>query len=159
MVRALKRYRTQSLDYFSSRIKIPKIDYDAWIYALRAACAGCLALYISFSLNLDGSHWALTTCYIVGGQRQTGSILAKSAARIVGTLVGVVASFTLVNAFAQERVLFICCFAAWLSICAYFSHYQRGALGLCLGSVWIPHRHRRGSCGIGAEPSLQCNYE
>jgi len=41
-------------------------------------------------------------------------------------VVGVVASFTLINAFAQERVLFICCFAAWLSICAYFSHYQRG---------------------------------
>src|SRR6266481_573649 len=126
MVRALKRYRTQFLDYFSSRIKIPKIDYDSWIYALRAACAGCLALYISFSLNLDGSHWALTTCYIVGSERQSGPILAKSAARIVGTLVGVMASFTLVNGFAQERVLFICCFAAWLSICAYFSHYQRG---------------------------------
>jgi hypothetical protein len=34
--------------------KIPKIDWDAWIYALRAACAGCLGLYISFSLNLAG---------------------------------------------------------------------------------------------------------
>jgi uncharacterized membrane protein YccC len=123
---ALDRYGTQFLDYLRPRINIAKIDCDAWIYALRAACAGCLALYISFSLNLDGAHWALTTCYIVGGQRQAGSILAKSAARIVGTLVGVVASFTLVNAFAQERVLFICCFAAWLSICAYFSHYQRG---------------------------------
>ena len=91
---------------------------------MRAACAGCLALYISFSLDLDGSHWALTTCYIVGAERQSGRILAKSAARTVRTLVGVVASFTLVNAFAT-RVLFICCFAAWLSICAYFSHYQR----------------------------------
>jgi uncharacterized membrane protein YccC len=126
MKRALERYGTQFLDYFGSRIKIPPIDYDAWIYALRAACAGCLGLYISLSLNLDGSHWALTTCYIVGGERQSGRILAKSAARIVGTLVGVVASFTLVNAFAQERVLFISCFAAWLSLCAYFSHYQRG---------------------------------
>jgi uncharacterized membrane protein YccC len=94
MKRALERYGTQFLDYFGSRIKIPPIDYDAWIYALRAACAGCLALYISLSLNLDGSHWALTTCYIVGGERQSGRILAKSAARIVGTLVGVVASFT-----------------------------------------------------------------
>jgi Fusaric acid resistance protein family len=118
--RALKRYGTQFLDDFSSR-KIPKIDYDPWIYALRAACAGSLALYISFSLNLAGSHWALTTCYIVGSERQSGRILAKSAARIVGTLVGVNASFTLVNGFGQERVLFICCFAAWLSICAYFS--------------------------------------
>ena len=119
MKRALKRYGTQFLDYFSSRITIPKIDHDAWIYALRAACAGCLALYISFSLDLHGSNWALTTCFIVGSERQSGRILAKSAARIVGTLVGVMASFTLVNAFAQERVLFICCFAAWLSICAY----------------------------------------
>src|SRR4029077_12291773 len=85
------------------------IDHDAWIYALRAACAGCLALYISFSLDLHGSNWALTTCFIVGSERQSGRILAKSAARIVGTLVGVVASFTLVNAFAQERVLFISC--------------------------------------------------
>jgi uncharacterized membrane protein YccC len=126
MKRALERYGTQFLDYFGTRISIPKIDYDAWIYALRAACAGCLALYISFSLNLDGSHWALTTCFIVGSERQSGRILAKSAARIVGTLVGVMTSFTLVNAFAQERVLFICCFAAWLSICTYFSHYQRG---------------------------------
>ena len=58
MKRALERYGTQFLDYFGTRISIPKIDYDAWIYALRAACAGCLALYISFSLNLDGSHWA-----------------------------------------------------------------------------------------------------
>lgn len=122
----LERYGTQFIAYFGSLIKVPRIDCDAWIYALRAACAGCLALYISFSLNLDGSHWALTTCYIVGSERQSGPILAKSAARIVGTLVGGVASFTLVNAFAQERVLFICCFAAWLSICAYFSHYQRG---------------------------------
>jgi uncharacterized membrane protein YccC len=126
MKMALERYGAQWLDYFGSRIRTPKIDYDAWIYALRAACAGCLALYISFSLNLAGSHWALTTCYIVGSERQSGQISAKSAARVVGTLVGVVVSFALVNAFAHERVLFICCFAAWLSICAYFSHYQRG---------------------------------
>ena len=102
---ALKRYGAQFLAYFGSRIRIPTIDFDAWIYALRAAWAGCLALYISFSLNLDGSHWALTTCYIVGSERQSGRILAKSAARIVGTLIGVMASFTMVNAFAQERVL------------------------------------------------------
>jgi uncharacterized membrane protein YccC len=122
----LKRYGAQFRAYFGSRIRIPTFDFDAWIYAFRAACAGCLALYISFSLNLDGSHWALTTCYIVGSERQTGRILAKSAARVVGTLVGVMASFTLVNAFAQERVLFMCGFAGWLCICAYFSHYQRG---------------------------------
>src|ERR1700740_1215406 len=124
--RALERHGTQFLAYSGSRIKIPTIAYEAWIYALRVACAGCLALYISFSLNLDGSHWALTTCYIVGSERESGRILAKSVARIVGTLVGATASFVLVNAFAQEGVLFICCFAAWLSVCVFFSHHERG---------------------------------
>jgi hypothetical protein len=74
-----ERYGTQFLAYFGSPINVPRIDGDAWIYALRAACAGCLALYISFSLNLDGSHWALTTCYIVGSERQSGPIFAKSS--------------------------------------------------------------------------------
>jgi uncharacterized membrane protein YccC len=104
---------------------MPELDYRAWTYSFRAACAACLALYISFSLSLDGSHWAFTTAYIVGGERQNGRILAKSLARIVGTLVGATASFVLVNAFAQERVLFLFCFAGWLSVCAFFSHYHR----------------------------------
>jgi hypothetical protein len=77
---------------FGIRLRIPKIDYSAWGYSLRTACAACLALYISFSLNLDESSWAFTTCYIVGGQRLQGKILAKSLARVVGTLVGAIAS-------------------------------------------------------------------
>jgi uncharacterized membrane protein YccC len=105
--------------------KFPQLDYTAWGYALRAACASCLALYISFSLNLDESHWAFTTCYIVGGHRLQGKILARSLARISGTLVGAIASFVLVNAFAQYGVLFITCFAAWLSLCAFFSYSRR----------------------------------
>jgi len=108
-----------------SQKKFPQLDYKAWGYALRAACASCLALFISFSLNLDESHWAFTTCYIVGGQRLQGKILATSLARISGTLVGAIASFVLVNAFAQHGVLFITCFATWLSLCAFFSYSRR----------------------------------
>ena len=110
---------------FGTQLRIPKIDYSAWSYSLRTGCAACLALYISFALNLDESHWAFTTCYIVGGQRLQGKILAKSLARIVGTLVGAIASFVLVNAFAQHGVLFIIWFAAWLSLCAFFSYSRR----------------------------------
>ena len=124
--KSIERYGRRILASFRPRIRLPDIDYSAWTYSLRAACASCLAFYISFSLNLDGSHWALTTCYIVGSERESGRILAKSVARIVGTLVGATASFVLVNAFAQEGVLFICCFAAWLSVCVFFSHHERG---------------------------------
>jgi uncharacterized membrane protein YccC len=111
MKRALERYGTQFLAYSGSRIKIPTIDYEAWIYALRVACAGCLALYISFSVNLDGSAWALTTCYIVGSERQSGRILAKSAARIVGTLRTSCYSASVVTAFSGIRRWF-----AWLCL-------------------------------------------
>jgi hypothetical protein len=40
-----------------------------------------------------------------------------------------------------------------------FLSLPKGALGLCLGAVGLHHRYRRDSCGIGAEPSVQCNYE
>jgi hypothetical protein len=124
--KSIERYGRRILGSFRPQIRLPDIDYSAWTYSLRAACAACLAFYISFSLNLDGSHWALTTCYIVGSERESGRILAKSVARIVGTLVGATASFVLVNAFAQEGVLFICWFAVWLSVCVFFSHHERG---------------------------------
>jgi uncharacterized membrane protein YccC len=123
--KGLQRHGERILGSFPPRIRMPAIDYGAWIYTLRAACASCLALYISFSLNLDGSHWAFTTSYIVGVERRSGQILAKSLARIIGTLVGATASFVLVNAFAQERLFFVY-FVVWLAVCAFFSHYQRG---------------------------------
>ena len=124
--KSIERFGRRILGSFRPQIRLPDIDYSTWTYSLRAACATCLAFYISFSLNLDGSHWALTTCYIVGSERESGRILAKSVARIVGTLVGATASFVLVNAFAQEGVLFICWFAVWLSVCVFFSHHERG---------------------------------
>jgi uncharacterized membrane protein YccC len=123
--RTPERGNTTSHSY-RSQTKFPQLDYKAWGYALRATCAACLALYISFTLNLDGSNWAFTTCFIIGAERQNGRVLAKSVARIVGTLIGAAASFTFVNAFSQERVLFLSCFTIWLSICAFFSHSQRG---------------------------------
>jgi Fusaric acid resistance protein family len=137
-------------DAFRRRMRIPEIDYKAWSYALRSASAASLALYISLSLNLDESGWAFATCYIVGAQRLSGQILARSVARVIGTVVGATASFVLVNAFAQERVLFIGCLAAWLSVCAFFSHYQRRSLGICVGPIWLHDGHRRYTGGINA---------
>jgi uncharacterized membrane protein YccC len=133
---------------------MPAIDYGAWIYTLRATCASFLALYISFSLNLDGAHWAFTTCFIVGAERLSGQILAKSLARIIGTLVGATASFVLVNAFAQER-LFIVYFVAWLAVCAFFSHYQRGHWAY----AWVLSGYTAAIAGIPAAltPDLAFN--
>jgi Fusaric acid resistance protein family len=155
----LERYGAQFLDYFRSRIRTSKIDYDAWIYALRAACAGCLALYISFSLNLAGTHWALTTCYIVGSEAPKRSNISQkccSHCRNIGRRCGEFRAGKRIRARTSAFYLLFCNLVIDLRV---FLPLPARALGLCLGSVWIHHRHRRGSCGIGAEPSIQCNYE
>jgi uncharacterized membrane protein YccC len=136
-------------------LKTSRIDYDAWSYSLRTACAACLALYISFSLNLDESHWAFTTCYIVGGERLQGKILAKSLARIVGTLVGAIVSFVLVNAFAQHGVLFITSFAAWLSLCAIFSYSRRDDWAY----AWVLSGYTTAIVGIPAALTPESAFE
>ena len=140
---------------FQTHLKIPKIDHNAWSYSLRTGCAAFLALYISFSLNLDESHWAFTTCYIVGGQRLQGKILAKSLARVVGTLVGAIASFVLVNAFAQHGVLFIICFGAWLSLCAIFSHSRRDDWAY----AWVLSGYTTAIVGIPAALAPESSFE
>jgi uncharacterized membrane protein YccC len=141
--------------HFWTQLKTSKIDFNAWSYSFRTACAACLALYISFSLNLDESHWAFTTCYIVGGQRLQGRILAKSLARIVGTLVGAIASFALVNAFAQHGVLFITCFAAWLSLCAFFSLSRRDDWAY----AWVLSGYTTAIVGIPAALTPESAFE
>ena len=152
--KGLQRYGERILGSFPPRISMPAIDCGAWIYALRATCASCLVLYISFSLNLDGSHWAFTTCYVVGAERRSGQILAKSLARVIGTLVGATASFVLVNAFAQERLFFVY-FVVWLAVCAFFSHYQRGHWAY----AWVLSGYTAAIAGIPAAltPDLAFN--
>jgi hypothetical protein len=140
---------------FRPHWRVPQIDHNAWGYAIRTACASCLALYISFSLNLDESHWAFTTCYIVGGQRLQGKILAKSLARIVGTLVGAIASFVLVNAFAQHGVLFVTWFAAWLSLCAILSYSRRDDWAY----AWVLSGYTTAIVGIPAALTPQSAFE
>jgi uncharacterized membrane protein YccC len=141
--------------HFWTQLKTPKIDYNAWSYSIRTGCAACLALYISFSLNLDGCHWALTTCYIVGGQRLQGKILAKSLARVVGTFAGAIVSFVLVNAFAQHGVLFIICFAAWLSLCAICSHSRRDDWAY----AWVLSGYTTAIVGIPAALAPESAFE
>ena len=84
--KSIERYGRRILASFRPRIRLPDIDYSAWTYSLRAACATCLAFYISFSLNLDGSHWALTTCYIVGSEPRRGDSRIQSCHHAIATI-------------------------------------------------------------------------
>jgi uncharacterized membrane protein YccC len=85
-------------------------------FALRNMIAGLVALYLAFYFDLEQPQWALTTVFIVG-QSTSGMVLAKGVYRLVGTLVGAVASIAMVAVFGQVPLLFLLCMALWLAFC------------------------------------------
>ncbi len=78
----------------------------------------CLALYVAYWLELDNPFWAGTSAAIVC-QPQLGASLRKGWFRMVGTIIGAVASVVLVALFPQQRVLFLGALAVWGAGCAF----------------------------------------
>ena len=74
------------------------------------------ALGAAFWLQLDGMSTAATTVGILALQTRGQ---AWAIYRMLGTLIGVVASFALAGLFPQSRELFLVGFAAWLGQCVY----------------------------------------
>jgi uncharacterized membrane protein YccC len=88
----------------------------AWIFVFKTLAAALLALWIAFRLGFDSPRSAMLTVFIVA-QPQTGLVLAKSFWRVVGTLVGCLATFALVGLFSQERELFLLAMSVWVGLC------------------------------------------
>lgn len=87
-----------------------------WVHVGKALLAAFLALAIALRLDLPQPRTAMTTVFIVM-QPQSGAVLAKSFYRIGGTLVGLVATLTLVALFAQQPELFLGALALWTGVC------------------------------------------
>ena len=87
------------------------------LFILRSLIAAFLALWVSMRLGLDKPATAMTTVMIVA-QPQSGLVLAKSAYRALGTLIGCGATLIFLNVFAQSRELFIAVIALWVGLCA-----------------------------------------
>ncbi|GAC1620096.1 MAG: FUSC family protein [Nevskia sp.] len=87
-----------------------------WIFVAKTVFASLLALWLAFRLGFDSPRSAMLTVFIVA-QPQTGLVLAKSFYRIVGTMVGCLATFLLVGLFAQQRELFLAAMALWVGLC------------------------------------------
>nr|WP_277817179.1 FUSC family protein [Solimonas terrae] len=87
------------------------------MFTLKTLFAGFLALWLSMRFGLDKPATAMATVFIVA-QPQSGFVLAKSAYRAAGTLVGSAATLLLVLWFSQSRELFIGAVALWVGLCA-----------------------------------------
>jgi uncharacterized membrane protein YccC len=106
------------------------------LFGLRLWASVCLALYVAFWLQLDNAYWAGTSAAIVC-QPHLGASLRKGWFRMVGTLVGSVASVLMAACFPQDRAPFLVTLALWGAACAFaatllrnFAAYAAALAGL-----------------------------
>lgn len=95
-----------------------------WSHVFRTLLAFSIALYAAYALELDSPSSAGMTVLIVASASR-GAVLSKSLYRAVGTVVGALASITLVAWFAQAPWLFILGFSLWLGLCTYAASLLR----------------------------------
>ncbi|MCX5495598.1 FUSC family protein [Kaistia dalseonensis] len=87
-------------------------------FAFRLAISVCLALAITYYLELQNSFWAATTAAIVC-QANFGASLQKGRYRILGTLTGALVMVALLGLFAQERDMLILSMALFCGLCGF----------------------------------------
>lgn len=88
------------------------------LHGLRLTAAVCLALWITFSLELDAPFWAGTSAAI-SCQPTFGASRRKGTARLIGTFTGAVFVVLLAAAFPQSRYGFLLGIAVWGAACAF----------------------------------------
>ncbi|ONR83387.1 fusaric acid resistance family protein [Burkholderia cenocepacia] len=122
--------RTRLLSTLGSELSIAlwdwrRDDMKGWLYVAKVLTAAFVALGVSTLLDLPTAKTAMTTVFIVM-HPQSGAVLAKSFYRLIGTLIGFLATVTVVGAFPQQPLLFIFALAFWVSLCAAFAKFNRG---------------------------------
>jgi uncharacterized membrane protein YccC len=88
------------------------------LFGLRLWAAVCLALFVTFWLQLDNPFWAGTSAAIVC-QLQLGASLRKGWFRMIGTVVGATMIVVLTACFPQDRIAFLVLLALWCGLCAF----------------------------------------
>ena len=99
-------------------VTIAGFPLSAWAFALRIWAAMMAALYAAFWLQLDSPSSAAVTVGILALQTR-GQAYQKAVYRVLGTIIGIVASFVIAGLFPQTRDLFLIGFAGWLGLCVY----------------------------------------
>jgi hypothetical protein len=88
------------------------------LFGLRLWGSVCLALYVTFWLELENPFWAGTSAAIVS-QPQLGASLRKGWFRMMGTVIGAVMIVVLTAGFPQDPFGFLGLLALWCALCAF----------------------------------------
>ena len=101
------------------RIAAPRL-----LFGLRLWIAVCLSVGIAFWLELDDPAWAGTSAAIVC-QPNLGASLRKGWFRMIGTVIGAVATVVLTACFPQSRIGFLVGLALWGAGCGFVATQLR----------------------------------
>lgn len=85
-------------------------------YVMRSILAAGMALVVAYMLDLRAPYSAASSVLLVINPVQ-GAVIGKGVWRILGTLVGMLASFILMSLFGQSPWLFLLGFGLWMGVC------------------------------------------
>lgn len=95
-----------------------------WMFAIKYMLAILLAWYVSSYFGLDKPYWSMMTVAIIGYPDLSLS-LAKMGARLVGSLIGVIAVTLIANVSLNDQWLFTLLIIVWLSTCLFLTLTSR----------------------------------
>ena len=83
---------------------LKRLGFPEVIFSINSFVAAMLALYIAFSIGLPRPYWAMLTVYITV-QPLSGALRSKAVYRVLGTVMGGVASVALVPNLVNSPVV------------------------------------------------------
>ena len=93
---------------------------DSLIFALQASLCSIGTLWLAMWLQLDSPYWAASTVLITAQATRPQSLL-KAVNRVLGTMIGIVASLVIVALFPQHWWSFALALSGWLALCTFVS--------------------------------------
>lgn len=102
------------------------------LFGVRLAASVCLALFVTYYLELPNPFWAATTAAIVC-QPNLGAALQKGRYRALGTVIGALVLVCLLALFPQQRIPFLLCLTLWCGACGAAVVLLRGSAAYAAG--------------------------
>ena len=100
------------------------IRHAAVIFACKTFVAAMLALLVALWLDLPRPYWAMATVYITS-QPLSGATSSKALYRVLGTVIGAVATVAMVPNLVDAPELLCLAMALWVGLCLYLSLLDR----------------------------------
>ena len=94
------------------------------LFSLKCFSGAMLALYLALQIGLPRPFWAMMTAYVVASPF-SGTVRSKAVYRVLGTILGSVATVLLVPPLSNAPELLSLMLALWVGVCLYISLLDR----------------------------------